>query len=513
MSDSRTEPGRRQSRGTILVLALLACGLHLAVNAFGGYGYFRDELYYIACSRHLAAGYVDQPPLSVFVMALTRAVLGDSVFAIRLVPALLSGLSTAVLGLIVRRLGGGRAAIALAALCFLFAPHVLAFHSYFSMNSLDELFWLLAGYALIAVVEEPRLRAWLRLGLVLGLGMLNKTSALWLAGGVAVAVVLTPGLRRQLRTAGPYAAALVAAAIASPFLVWNAVHGFPHLEFMRNAVAEKYAGLTRLRFVRDQFLGLNPAAVLVALAGAAWCFTARAAERARPLALVAVAVLLFLLANAHVKSEYAAAAYGLLFACGGLAVERAPHRAVPWLVGALVVALGLVAAPFATPVLPVETFIRYQRALGRAPSNVEGKELAELPQFFADMHGWEELARDVSAAYLTIPEAERSTTVAFVTNYGEAGALELYARRYPLPRVVSNHNAYWHWGVGPTPITTFIRLGGTREDYLDTYADVVPAGVHRARYAMPYENDLGVFVARGRKVPIEKAWAEIKHFE
>jgi hypothetical protein len=136
-----------------------------------------------------------------------------------------------------------------------------------------------------------------------------------------------------------------------------------------------------------------------------------------------------------------------------------------------------------------------------------------LPQFFADMHGWEELARDVSAAYLTIPDAERETTVAFVTNYGEAGALELFAGRYALPRVICNHNSYWFWGVGPTPITTFIRLGGTREEYLESYADVTQAGVHRAQYAMPYENDLGIFIARGRRVPIEEAWSGYRHFD
>ena len=129
------------------------------------------------------------------------------------------------------------------------------------------------------------------------------------------------------------------------------------------------------------------------------------------------------------------------------------------------------------------------------------------------MHGWEELARDVSAAYLTIPEAERKTTVVFVTNYGEAGALELYAHRYPLPRVICNHNSYWMWGVGATPITTFIRLGGKREDYFESYDNVTAAGVHHCRYCMPYENDLGIFIARKRKVPIEKAWPGYKHFE
>jgi hypothetical protein len=103
--------------------------------------------------------------------------------------------------------------------------------------------------------------------------------------------------------------------------------------------------------------------------------------------------------------------------------------------------------------------------------------------------------------------------VALVGNYGEAGALELYAREHPLPRVICNHNAYWFWGVGATPITTFIRLGGKLEDYRETYGDVTQVGVHTCRYCMPYENDLGIFVARQRRVPIEQAWGKLKHLD
>jgi hypothetical protein len=223
-----------------------------------------------------------------------------------------------------------------------------------------------------------------------------------------------------------------------------------------------------------------------------------------------------LLANPHTKSDYIAAAYPMLFACGGVAYDRLkrPWRAVAtWGVSALLVVSGALLAPFAMPILPVNTYLRYSQALGVAPSTSENQELADLPQFFADMHGWEELAQSVSKAYLTIPAPERETTVAFVSNYGEAGALELLASRYPLPRVICNHNSYWFWGVGPTPITTFIRLGGNREEYLESYGDVTRVGVHACAHCMPYENDLGVFIARNRRVPIDRAWPEYKHFE
>jgi hypothetical protein len=449
-------------------------------------------------------------------MASVRAILGESVFAIRLVPAILSGVSVALVGFLARRMGGGRAAIVLASLAFIVAPQLMAHHTYFSMNSLDIMFWLVGVHALLSVYEGGGLRAWLFLGLALGLGLLNKTSVLWLCAGVGAAILLSGRLRGHLRTPGPFAAAVLAVALFSPFVIWNALHGWPHLEFMGNATAEKYSSLTRSRFLLDQFIGMNPFTCLITLPGLVWCLVRGEDGRRRIVGVTFLAVFAILIANPHTKSEYVAAAYPMLFACGGVAVERMrrPWKAATvWILSGLLVVSGAVLAPLAMPLLPVNTYVSYSRTLGVAPSTPEGKELADLPQFFADMHGWEELAQDVSKAYLTIPESERPTTVAFVSNYGEAGALELFANRYPLPRVICGHNSYWFWGTGPTPVTTFIRLGGNRGDYLKTYGDVTPIGVHGCSHCMPYENNLTIFIARERNVPIETAWARARHFQ
>jgi hypothetical protein len=505
----------RKPTATIAVLCLLPLAIHVAANLLGGYGYFRDELYYIACARRLGAGYVDHPPFSIYVLALVRLLIGDSVFAIRLVPAVTSALSVALVCGLVRKMQGGRTALVLAALAFICSGQLLGYHAFYSMNSLDILLWLAAGYVLVGLVERATKWRWVVLGLVLGLGLLNKTSVLWLGAGIAAALPLTE-LRSQLRTRGPWLAGATALLVFSPYVVWNLAHGLPHLEFMRNASAEKYSSLTRGRFVVDQVVNMNPPVVLLALLGLAWYLFSKEGRRFRSLGVVFVATLAILLLNPHSKSEYIAAAYALLFAGGGVALERLGRRwgrAIPATAGVLLVAFGLVVVPFALPILPVETYVRYARALGVEPSTAEAKKLAELPQFFADMHGWEELARNVSAVYLSIPETERPTTVAFVGNYGEAGALELFARTYPLPRVICGHNSYWFWGVGNQPITTFIRLGGTIDDYRENYGDVTRLGVHTCRYCMPYENDLGIFVVRKRRVPIEQAWGDAKHFE
>jgi hypothetical protein len=261
---------------------------------------------------------------------------------------------------------------------------------------------------------------------------------------------------------------------------------------------------------------MNPVTFLVALPGLWWCLFDRDGMRHRVLGVAFLTVFAVLLANPHTKAEYVGAAYPPLFACGGVAISRLSPR---WraicisVIGGLLVVTGAVLAPLAMPILSVKGYIAYAKRLGVAPSTPEHLRLSELPQFFADMHGWEELASDVSAAYRTIPERERSTTVALVGNYGEAGALQLYADRFPLPRVICTHNSYWLWGVGATPITTFIRLGGKREGYFEKYSDVTLAGVHYSRYAMPYEDSLGIFIARGRRVPIEQDWPNVKHFE
>ena len=516
MSSLKPERFDQPVRGTILLMAILAFAVHLTANALGGYGYFRDELYYIACSKHLAAGYVDQPPLSIFVLAVATRLIGDSVFAIRLVPAVLSGISVALVGLLARRMGGSRAAIVLASLAFIAAPLILGFHTYYSMNSFDILFWLIGIHALLGAAERGTMRDWIVLGLVLGLGLLNKTSVLWLGAGVGAAILLSAPLRRQLASPGPYVAAALALALFSPFVIWNAVNGWPHLEFMHNASAGKYSSLTRGRFLVDQFLVMNPFTFLISLPGLVWSLIDREGRRWRPIAITFLTVFGVLLANAHTKAEYIAAAYPMLFAAGGVAVDRLGPRWRTVVVGSLsglLILSGALLAPLAMPILPVDTYLRYARALGVAPSTAENLKLADLPQFFADMHGWEEMASDVSKAYLTIPEAERASTVAFVTNYGEAGALELFARRYPLPRVICSHNSYWFWGVGPTPVTTFIRLGGESKDYADTYGSATLAGVHTCAHCMPYENNLGIFIARERKVPIESAWPKYKHFQ
>jgi hypothetical protein len=178
------------------------------------------------------------------------------------------------------------------------------------------------------------------------------------------------------------------------------------------------------------------------------------------------------------------------------------------------VVLGLVVMPFAIPVLAPETFVRYSRALGRAPGSEERLGVGPLPQHYADMFGWEDLARKVAAIANELSPEERARAVIFARNYGEAGALEHYARKYDLPRVVCPHNNYWLWGPGPPeprPLA-FIILGGDRDDNARAMGSLEPKGTIGCEWCMPYERNQRIWLGRRPTIRLEAIWPGEKNF-
>ncbi|WP_437929306.1 glycosyltransferase family 39 protein [Sorangium sp. So ce291] len=500
-------------------LVVVACAvLQLAVGLFTirQYGYFRDELYYLACTRHLAFGYVDQPPLSIALLRLVRVFGGDSLVGLRVVPLLAGVAVIALTGRLVVRLGGGALAAALACFAVVGAPVLLAFHHRYSMNALDGVFWLAAALLLARAVESRRLGAWAWLGVVLGLGLENKLSVLWLGAGVALALVLFD--RPALRTRGPYVAAAIAAALFLPHLVWQVVNGLPTVEFMRNALQLKYRERSFLGFLAEVVLVMNPAALPIWAVGLTAPFVTRPRGTARILACVALTAFAIVAATRSGKAEYLAAVIPIPLALGACAIERwstTPVRtAGVALLGAGIVGMAILVAPFAVPVLPVERFIAYQRALGMTPSSSEKKELAELPQGYADMFGWTELVDVVADAVPHLSPAERERAVIWTVSggYGSAAALEILGRERGLPPVISGHNNYWLWGPGRYDGSVAIVVGGRREQIAPYFESLEQTGVVECGLCMPYENHKPVYIARGLRAPLARVWAEEKSF-
>ena len=289
------------------------CGFLLQMLFAGRYGYFRDELYYIACSNHLAFGYVDLAPLVAWLAHGFRLVFGDSLHAIRLLPALAFGFEITLSGFITRELGGKRWAVFLACISVLFAPVILGNGTHLAMNPIEPLFWMGCAYVLLLAInrEQPKLLLWC--GVLLGFGLLNKHSTIFFIGALVVGLLLSPQ-RRLLFTKWFWLAAAIAFCIALPNVIWQYLHHFPTLEDLRNVKAtHKNIELPPLPFLGQQIQMLNPLSCFVWIAGLLYLLFTSTAKRYRFLAytyLVFLAVMMFL----HGKDYYLAPIYPMFFA-------------------------------------------------------------------------------------------------------------------------------------------------------------------------------------------------------
>lgn len=504
--DPSPRPAGERLPAAVPALALLGTLLQLVSGP--RYGLFRDEFYYLACADHLDWGYVDHPPLSIGVLWAVRALAGDSLLALRLVPALLLGLVVVLAAWLAREYGGNRFAQGLAALSVLAAPQYLGLTGFYSMNALDLAFWAGAALLLARLARLDRPRLWLPLGLLIGLGLMNKLSLLFFALGLGVATLLTP-LRRHLRTPWPWLGALLAGACLLPHLLWQVTHDWPTAEFIRNATRYKNAALSPLQFLGAQVQDLNPLNAPLWLAGLAWLLLSRRGRAFRALGLVyLVALGVMLLQNA--KPYYLAPAYPMLLAAGAVALGGLMEaRAWTWprlVAPALLVASGAALAPFAIPLLPVDGYLAWQRTLGLTPSAGERHEMGPLPQHFADRFGWRELANEVGRIHAALPAEDRARVLIVTGNYGEAGALRYFGRELGLPPAVSQHNSFWLWGPGRSAVDVAIIVGQDEDDMREAWEQVEVAGRFSHPYAMPYEQRRPILVCRGLRFPLETAW-------
>ena len=504
------EPRPRVPLLLVPLLVLATVGLHVAFA--GRYGYFRDELYFIICGQRLAWGYVDQPPFIALATRVATELFGTSLTGFRLIPALASGALVALTCHLARRFGGGGFAVGLAALPAALAPVYLVHGHLFTMNSFEPLLWTACAAVLVHLVQTEDERLWVPLGALVGLGLLNKHSMGFFAACLGLGVLLSPA-RRLLASRWLLVGALLTVALVLPHVGWQWQHGFPMLELLRNGQLHKNAPFSVGAFLGGQLLLVHPLSVPLWLAGLGFLLFS---PRGRPYRALgwAFVLLVGLFVALKAKDYYLGPAYPVLLAAGAPVWERAVRH--PWLRAALLVPVGVgfaLLVPLALPVLPVERFLAWQRTLGVSPPRLERKEYRELPQHYADQHGWEELVATVAQVYGRLPPQERARTALYAQNYGEAGALDWLGREHGLPPVRSGHNHYWLWGPGEEPAHLLV-VGGELHDVEPLCERVtLAARVPPNPYVMPYEDTLPVFHCTGLKVPLATLWPELKHYE
>jgi hypothetical protein len=486
--------------------------IHVFTN--GNYGMFRDEFYYIACSDHLAWGYVDHPPLSLLLLKISRIVVGDSVQAVRFLATLSGGVLVFMTGLLAREIGARRFGQTLAGLCMAISPLHLAITGFFSMNAFDYLFWAAAFYVVVRIVKTGNGKLWLVLGLVLGLGLQNKVSVLFFAFSMVVGMPFTP-LRRYFRDRYFWLGGGVALLIFLPHILWQVAYGWPTLEFMRIATKYKISEMSPLQFFAGQFLEMQPLNFPIWFLGLVALLLIPKYKSFRILGLIYVVAFVAFAAQTS-KVYYLSPAYPPLFAAGGIAIERLLQRGLlKWLKPVVLVVLltaGAIMAPMAVPVLPVESFLSYQEKLGIEPVVEERHEMGVLPQHYADRFGWPEMAAAVAGVYQSLPPEQQTDCIILGGNYGETGAINYYGRQLGLPEAVSGHNSYYHWGPGDASGNVVISVGIPVEYLAEMFEIVSPAAQIESPYAMPYESNLTVYLCYGLKAPLQEVWPMVRHY-
>jgi Dolichyl-phosphate-mannose-protein mannosyltransferase len=506
---------RESARASIVLLLSLALAkLLIQFAGINHYGFFRDELYYIACGEHLAWGYIDQPPLIALTAWFARHTFGESLFAVRLLPALAGAAVVFLTGWIAREFGGGLFAQFLAALAMLFAPAYLAFDSFLSMNAFEPLFWVLCAWIAIRIVKGASPKLWLAFGAIAGLGLENKHTTL-VFGFALVAGLLISGHGRLFCSKWIWIGGAIALAMFLPNLIWEAHNGWPQILVVRNAQEFKNFEIGPLRFLADQILFLQPIELPVWLAGLVWFFAAPEGNRFRFLGWAYLLVMIIFIVL-HGKSYYALPIYPILMASGGVALEQLffvvqRRRWLPSAYCSLIVVAGLITLPFGVPLLPVDTFIRYSEILPYARGvKTERDPTVALPQLYGDMFGWENMASSVGRVYHGLPPQEQSGCAILAGNYGEAGAIDYYGPALGLPKAISGHNNYFLWGPRNYSGDCVIVFGENADRYARLFGEAQMVATITDEHAMPSERGVHVYVCRKPSAPLAILWPNFK---
>lgn len=504
----------RRSGWAILLIVLLQFVLHMWVAAHDNF--FRDELYYIAASRHLDFGYVDFPPLVALTVAGARLLLGNSLIALRLLPALAGVLIILLTADMVAKLGGGRLAQILAAFAVALGPVFIGSSGLMGMDPFDQLWWTLCAWTLVQLIRKQEPRLWLLFGLFAGLGLLNKLTMGFYAGALVLGVLLS-NQRKLLFNRWLVFGGMIALLLISPYIIWNAQHGFPTLEFTKVYSSGKTFQASPFEFFIQQFVTVNPLALPLWLGGLYFLFFTTAGKPYRAFGWAYLFLYVFFMLQ-KAKFYWLSPAYPALFAGGAYALELLVNKRprLNWLQPATIWTIaitGLLLMPFAIPILPLQTFLQINAQSGGTQVKSENLATSALPQNFADRYGWPELAASVKQAYDTLTPQEQAETCIFTANYGEAGAIDFYGPALGLPKAISGHNSYFIWGPQGCSGKVLITVNIPMTDLLVSgFESVEPAGQTSCTYCMPYENGAPIFIARGLKVNVQDAWQGVKSF-
>jgi 4-amino-4-deoxy-L-arabinose transferase-like glycosyltransferase len=497
----------------IIIAATLKFAMHLIIAP--GYGFFLDELYTMALSRHLAFGYVDLPPLVPAIMALSRAVLGESLLAMHIVPALAGTATLVFVCLIAKEFGGKAFAVTLCALGFIIAPLWLSVDSIFCYDSIDQL--VLAGflYTLVRFLRSGNRKLWILLGLIAGIACLTKMTMLFIGPGFLIALLVSR-YRKDLLTLWPWLGAALCLLLVSPYLLWQIANHWPTLEYWNAyGTIRVYEASIPQYFMNIQAV-MHPFLLPLWVAGLYRIFRRLNGANYSFLGLMflfTVALMFYLHASVRMLAEL----FMPLIAAGAVFVEELLSgarwkMAVRALATAYLVVGGVFILPWTLPIVPMDRLSstpNYAKYWYQSIREFNGGS-SYMPLILTGRLGWEEFVQDIGGVYNQLPAQERAVAGIYTDWYSTAGAVDLYGPRYGLPHAVSGSLTYYLWGPGYSWDVMLIVT--TRTNQLGVFFDeCTQKGSTGNEYEAP-RGRLYIFECKNPKIPAEKIWSSLKNY-
>ena len=474
---------------------LLGAAVTVVLVVFaGGYGYHRDELYFLEAGHHLAWSYADQGPVTPLVARLMSDLATGSLTVLRIPSAIAAGLVVLLTGLLAGELGGRPRARALAAACAAVGTIVLFNGHLLSTSTLDLLVWTLVSWLVVRAVRTGDDRLWPVAGVVLGLGLLNKPLPAFLAVGL-LAGVLIAGPRRLLRNPWVWSGAAIALVLWSPWIAWQASNGWPQIAVSRSiAAGNSTSSQPWWAIVPFQLLLVSPVLAPVWIAGLVRLFRAPAVRPYRFLAWAWVVLAVMFMASAG-KPYYLAGLLPALLGAGAVSVDGWLDRGRRGLRRGLI-AVALVGSAAVSAII----------SLPLVPADRAGQVVATNPDV-GETIGWPRFAQTVADVYRHVPGA-----VILTSNYGEAGAIDRYGPALGLPHAYSGHNAFGDWGPPPNGSAPVVAVGLDRSDIATTLRDCrLRARIDDGVGIDNDEQGAPVDVCRGPQRPWSAEWSAVKH--
>jgi hypothetical protein len=420
-------------------------------------------------------------------------------------PALAAAAAVFYTGILTKEIGGNKFAQFLAACSLAAMPVTNAFGTFYSMNAFEPLLAILLMYFTIRMIKENNSKQWIALGIIMGLGVMNKHTFGIFIIALIFSLILS-GKWRLVFNKWFIVGGLLGLVIVLPNIIWQVLNNYPSLEFYRNIGSDKNVYTPPVAFILGQVMGMSPSTIPVWFSGFLYLIFSKKIKDFRFLALLFLSLFLFMMLSGTSRSDRLAFAYPAAFAGGALFFENIILKYnAKWLKTVLIITLvfGLgLALPIILPYFSYQTVKAHTKFLGLNTEIEKGKK-PPLPQLLADRIGWEEKVNLVVSAYNSLSEEDKNQTIIAAGNYGQAGALELFGKEYDFPPVVCAHNNYYLWSKERLKGNILLQLGHER-DYsglkeLFSEVEILP-GEYKNQYVSDHENNLIVLICRQPKM-------------